>query len=46
MVALGQQLDISLMEYDEWQSWLRRVSGKHPIPHIFQPPWRSSGGST
>ena len=36
MIALGQQLDIALMDQGEWQSWCRRVSGPFSVPRMFE----------
>jgi hypothetical protein len=36
MVALAEQLDILVMEGQEWTHWLRRIGGTYPVPRIFE----------
>lgn len=36
MIALGQQLDVALMDDREWQHWRRRISGSYPVPRMFE----------
>jgi hypothetical protein len=36
MIALAQQLDVMVMDDDEWQHWRKRVAGPFVVPSIFE----------
>lgn len=36
MIALAEQLDIAVMDEQEWNHWRRRLSGAYPVPRIFE----------
>lgn len=36
MLALAEQLDVTLLDGPEWTEWLRRYSGAAPVPQMLQ----------